>query len=115
MMKLWVNTLTFIVSTEKLLFLFLFVVMMSTKLLLVDETPQHTVDKESKTKEQPKLSIMTLEPDVSDYRGDTWSRCTLLGDMGGIRQELYEKGVALVVKLTQPPYGHIPEAIMRLS
>ncbi len=50
-----------------------------------------------------KLSLMTLAPDltpVSDYRGDLWRRTTLLGDLAGRRQELYEQRIALDLAMT---------------
>jgi len=51
-----------------------------------------------------KASLLDALPDltpISDYRGDLWSRSTLLGDLGGKRQELYEKGIVLDLGLTQ--------------
>ena len=54
---------------------------------------------------KPLISLTKLAPDVtpvSDYTGDNiWDRSTLLGDVGGKRQALYEKGITL---LTFPNY-----------
>ena len=55
-----------------------------------------------------KLSLMTLAPEltpISDYRGDLFSRSTLFGDPGGLRQALYERGIAIDFDLTQVPQG----------
>ncbi len=55
-----------------------------------------------------KLSLMTIAPvltPVSDYRGDLWRRTTLLGDLAGRRQELYEQGIALDLAMTQVAQG----------
>lgn len=57
---------------------------------------------------EAKLSLVTLLPaltPVSDYRGDLRSRAALLGDFGGKRQWLYERGVALDFMLTQAAQG----------
>jgi carbohydrate-selective porin OprB len=42
---------------------------------------------------------------VSDYTGDIWNRSTMLGDPGGVRQDLYEKGFSLDVDMTQVVQG----------
>lgn len=58
--------------------------------------------------ETSKLSLMTLAHEltpVSNYRGDLLERSTLLGDVGGKRQELYEKGIALDAGMTLVPQG----------
>lgn len=76
MIKCCVNALTFIVSTAKIVLLIIFVTVMSTTLLFADDTTLNTIDEASKSKEQPKLSLMTLQPDitpVSDYRGNIWT------------------------------------------
>ena len=60
------------------------------------------------TSEPQKNSLMTLVPSltpISDYRGDLSNRAALFGDVGGWRQKLYEKGVALDFELTQVPQG----------
>jgi len=41
-MKLWKKTITLITSTAKIVFLFLFVIVMSTKLLFAEDTTQNT-------------------------------------------------------------------------
>ena len=54
------------------------------------------------------ISLTELAPaltPVSDYTGDIWSRSTMFGDPGGLRQDLYEKGVTLDVALTQVLQG----------
>jgi porin len=54
------------------------------------------------------ISLTEVAPDVtpvSDYTGDFWNRSTMLGDPGGVRQDLYEKGVSLDVDLTQVVQG----------
>jgi porin len=59
-------------------------------------------------KEGGKTSIMTDAPDstpVSDYTGNFLERSTLVGDLGGKRQWLYDKGVALDLGLTQVYQG----------
>jgi porin len=61
-------------------------------------------------KENSKSSIMTIAPDftpVSDYTGDFRERSTLIGDPGGYRQRLYNKGVALDMGVTQVYQGVI--------
>jgi len=42
---------------------------------------------------------------VSDYTGDFWNRYTLVGDVGGRRQRLYDGGVALDATFTQVYQG----------
>lgn len=48
-------------------------------------------------------SLMTNAPfllPVSDYRGDVMERTTAFGDLGGVRQDLLDKGVAFNADLT---------------
>ena len=52
----------------------------------------------------PKVSLTKLVPDltpVSDYTGELSERSTILGDVGGERQSLYEGGVTLDAVVTQ--------------
>jgi porin len=59
-------------------------------------------------KENSKSSIMTVAPDftpVSDYTGNFRERSTLVGNPGGYRQRLYDKGVALDLGVTQVYQG----------
>jgi len=42
---------------------------------------------------------------VSDYTGDFWNRYTLVGDLGGRRQQLYDRGVAFDATFTQVYQG----------
>jgi porin len=54
------------------------------------------------------ISLTKVAPDltpVSDYTGDFWDRSTLFGDVGGKRQQLYEKGITLDATLTQVYQG----------
>jgi carbohydrate-selective porin OprB len=37
---------------------------------------------------------------VSDYSGDFWSRSTAMGDLFGVRQQLYERGITLDGEMT---------------
>jgi len=59
--------------------------------------------------EKGKLSLTRLAPEltpVSDYTGDIWHRSTLLGDLGGKRQDLYENyGIMFDAALTQVLQG----------
>ena len=48
--------------------------------------------------------VPNLTP-VSDYTGDFWDRYTLVGDIGGRRQQLYDRGVAFDVTFTQVYQG----------
>ena len=55
-----------------------------------------------------KLSLMTLAPEmtpIANYRGELWNRSTLFDDLGGLRQELYQHGVAIDFGHTQIPQG----------
>lgn len=50
------------------------------------------------------ISITKATPPLSrvfDYSGDFWNRSTLFGDLGGVRNELYENGFAFDAQLTQ--------------
>ena len=50
------------------------------------------------------LSLTRVEPSVtpySDYSGDFLNRATITGDWGGLRTDLYEKGITLDAVLTQ--------------
>jgi len=42
---------------------------------------------------------------VSDYRGDIMNRSTMIGDPGGHRQALYERGVMIDIAMTQVVQG----------
>jgi len=67
-------------------------------------------DSDELAKGKSKSSIMTVTPEftpVSDYTGNFRERSTLIGDPGGYRQRLYEKGVALDLGLTQVYQGVI--------
>jgi porin len=58
--------------------------------------------------EKPLASLTELVPaltPVSDYTGDLWDRYTLLGDIGGLRQRLYDRGVAFDATFTQVYQG----------
>jgi porin len=44
-------------------------------------------------------------PPANPYSGDLWSRSTLSGDWGGLRNRLAEKGVTLDMSLTQAAQG----------
>ncbi len=44
-------------------------------------------------------------PPATPYSGDIWSRSTLTGDWGGMRNEMAEKGVTLDVSVTQVGQG----------
>jgi len=44
-------------------------------------------------------------PSTTPYSGDLWTRSTLTGDWGGLRNQLAEKGVTLDVSLTQSGQG----------
>ena len=60
-----------------------------------------------------KLSLTELMPSltpVSDYTGDFWNRYTLLGDIGGRRQQLYDRGVAFDATFTQVYQGIVSAA-----
>jgi porin len=43
----------------------------------------------------------------TDYSGDFWSRSTMTGDWGGIRNDLAKKGIAFDINLTQVAMGII--------
>lgn len=54
------------------------------------------------------ISLTEVAPEVtpvSDYTGDFWNRSTMFGDLGGVRQDLYEKGFSLDVDMTQVVQG----------
>jgi carbohydrate-selective porin OprB len=40
-------------------------------------------------------------PPANPYSGDIWTRSTLTGDWGGIRNQLADKGVTLDLSITQ--------------
>lgn len=48
----------------------------------------------------------TLTP-VSNYTGDAWHRSTMFGDLGGVRQDLYEHGIAIDMAMTQVIQGSV--------
>jgi len=65
-------------------------------------------DSDEPAKEKGGISLLTVSPEcspVSDYTGNIRERSTLLGNFGGNRQRLYEKGVALDLGLTQVVQG----------
>lgn len=50
------------------------------------------------------ISLTKLAPPITrvfDYSGDVWERSTMLGDLGGVRSEWYEKGFTLDAQITQ--------------
>ena len=58
--------------------------------------------------QKPLASLTELVPSltpVSDYTGDFWNRYTLFGDIGGRRQQLYDRGVAFDATFTQVYQG----------
>ena len=59
------------------------------------------------------ISLTELLPvltSVSDYTGEFWSRSTMFGDLGGVRQDLYDKGFMLDVAMTQVVQGIVSGA-----
>jgi porin len=44
-------------------------------------------------------------PSANPYSGDFWTRSTLSGDWGGVRNDLAAKGVTLDMSLTQAAQG----------
>ena len=54
--------------------------------------------------------VVPVLTSVSDYTGDVWSRSTMFGDVGGVRQDLYEKGFMLDVAMTQVVQGIVSGA-----
>lgn len=71
-------------------------------------TPSAWAGSNGPAKDKSTSSIMTVAPDltpVSDYAGNIRERSTLIGDIGGERQRLYEKGVALDLGVTQVYQG----------
>jgi hypothetical protein len=55
-----------------------------------------------------KTSITKLVPPITkvfDYSGDIWKRGTMFGDLGGIRNDLYDKGFTLDAQFTQVYQG----------
>ena len=57
---------------------------------------------------KPLVSLTKVAPGVtpvSDYRGDIWDRSTLVGDVGGQRQQLYDFGITLDASVTQVVQG----------
>jgi porin len=72
---------------------------LSTLILALQGTPAHGEPPPGKL-----ISLTEVAPDVtpvSDYTGDFWNRSTMIGDPGGLRQDLYEKGFSLDVDVTQ--------------
>jgi porin len=58
--------------------------------------------------QKPLASLTELVPSltpVSDYTGDFWNRYTLIGDIGGRRQQLYDRGFAFDATFTQVYQG----------
>ncbi|HXY54614.1 MAG TPA: carbohydrate porin [Nitrospirota bacterium] len=50
---------------------------------------------------------VVAEEESVNYSGDLWSRSTLMGDWGGLRNDLAKKGVTLDLNLTQIVQGDI--------
>jgi porin len=46
-------------------------------------------------------------PPANPYSGDFWTRSTMTGDWGGIRNQLAEKGVTLDLSVTQIGQGAV--------
>ena len=70
---------------------------------------QHsTADPSGGKLDNGKTSITKLVPPVTkvfDYSGDIWKRGTMFGDLGGIRNDLYDKGFTLDAQITQVYQG----------
>ena len=84
------------------------VVALSTMILALLGTSAWGAEPEADGGGRKLISLTEVAPGVtpvSDYTGDFWNRSTMFGDLGGVRQDLYEKGFSLDVDLTQVIQG----------
>ena len=84
--------------------------LLTTSLVCVLVMPFKVVAQKTTTRDAADVTAADTKKDASpalspNYSGDFWSRSTLSGDWGGLRNELAARGVTLDVSLTQSAQG----------